>query len=230
MGWRRGGKVVGVSTIAVLQRARGWPRSTPFTLTLVVLLAVTSYWLSHADDPDRILESASTNVHNLTRMPLRSFVMSALILSGGGWLAAAIELMLTAGILERARGSLSMLKVFASGHVIATLITEGGVAAGVALGLLPRHDMRMIDVGISYGMYACAAAALVLLPKWWRLGGGSLIGLSVLIPLVLDPGMTPIGHVVSVLVGLAWWPQLATVRVRPPRSGHRLRVPVQRCA
>ena len=100
--------------------------------------------------------------------------------------------------------------------MIATLITEGGVAAGIAFGLLPRHDLRIIDVGISYGMYACATAALVLLPKWWRVAGGSLIGLSVLIPLALAPGMTPIGHVTSVLVGLAWWPQLLNVKVPTP--------------
>ena len=37
-------------------------------------------------DPDAILERASTNVHNLVHMPLRSFVLSALVLSGGGWL------------------------------------------------------------------------------------------------------------------------------------------------
>jgi hypothetical protein len=226
MNLRGDGKVRSVPTTAsVLQRVRTVPRSAPVTLGLVTVLAFTSYWLAHANDPDQILESASTNVHNLTHMPLRSFVMSAVVLSGGGWLIASIELMLSAGLLERGRGSVAMLKVFASGHVIATLLTEGGVAAGIAFGILPRHDLRMIDVGVSYGMYACATAALVLLPKWWRVAGGSLIGLSVLIPLALDPGMTPIGHVTSVLVGLAWWPQLLNVKVPTPRDGRRLRVP-----
>jgi len=220
-----------VSTAAVLKpasRVRGWVAGSPVTVALVLLLAFTTLWLANSSDPDAILESASTNVHNLTRMPLRAFVSSALIVPGGGWVSAALELGLTAGILERARGSFAMLKVFASGHVIATLITEGGVAAGIAFGLLPRHDMRMIDVGISYGMYACATAALVLLPMRWRIAGVSLLGLSVLVPLVTDPGMTPIGHVLSVLIGLAWWRQLVNAQARPPRSGRRVRVHLPR--
>ena len=137
------------STVVLAQaaKARGFVRSAPATMIFIGLLAFTTYWLAHADDPDAILENASTNVHNLTHMPLRSFVMSALVLSGGGWLIAAIELVLSAGLLERARGSWTMLKVFASGHVIATLLTEGGVAAGIAFGLLPRHDLRIVDVG-----------------------------------------------------------------------------------
>jgi hypothetical protein len=183
-------------------------RAAPVTAGLLALLALTTVWLANASDPDAILESASTNVHNLTHMPLRSFVASAVIVSSGGWLLAALELSLTAGLLERRRGSLTMLKVFASGHVIATVLTEGAVALGVDFGLLPRHDTHLIDVGISYGAYACAAAALVLLPKWWRVVGASVIGLSVVVPLALTPGMTPVGHLLSVLIGLAWWPQL----------------------
>jgi hypothetical protein len=215
-----------MSPTAALARGTRVLRAAPVTWAFVTVLAFTTVWLANASDPDAILESASTNVHNLTHMPLRSFVASALILSGGGWLLAALELAVTAGLLERARGSLTMLKVFASGHVIATLLTEGGVAAGIAFGLLPHHDLRMIDVGISYGVYACAMAALVLLPMRWRIAGVSLVSLSVLIPLAMAPGMTPIGHVLSVLVGLAWWPQLQRAQsrsARPPRSGRAVR-------
>ncbi len=197
-----------MTSTQVIHTARSVPRSVPVTLTLIALLALTSYWIAHASDPDQLLESASTNVHNLTRMPVRSFVLSAFVLSGGSWLLAALELILSAGVLERVSGSLTMLKVFASGHIIATVLTEGALALGVAFGLLPHQDLRIIDVGISYGGYACAAAALVLLPKWWRVTGATLIGSTLLIALVLDPGMTPIGHLISVLVGLAWWRRL----------------------
>ncbi len=222
-----------MSTAAVLSQTaklRGVFRSAPVTVVFIGLLGVTTYWLAHANDPDAILESASTNVHNLTHMPLRSFVLSALVVSGGGWLFAALELALSAGLLERARGSLTMLKVFASGHVIATLLTEGGVAVGIAFGVLPRHDLRMIDVGISYGMYACLSAALVLLPKWWRVAGLTAVGLSVVIPLAVAPGMTPIGHVLSVLVGLAWWSQLRHAQVRTPRPRGGLLMPARAAA
>jgi hypothetical protein len=191
--------------------------ATPVTVTFVALLGLTTLWVSHSNDPDAILESASTNIKNLTHIPLRSFVASAVILSGGGYLFAAGQLLLSAGPLERARGSFAMLKVFASGHVIATLLTEGGVAAGVAFGLLPHRDLRQIDVGISYGAFACLAASLVLLPRLWRMTGLAAVAVVVILPLVQNPGMTPIGHILSVAIGLAWWPRLATERVRTSR-------------
>ena len=215
--------MISVSTAALrigAARVRGALLAAPVTFAFMALIALTTVWIEHAHDPDAIQEWASTNVHNLTHMPLRSFVASALIVSGGGWLVAAVELALSAGLLERARGSLTMVKVFASGHVIATLLTEGGVSAGVAFGLLPHQDLRLIDVGISYGAYACVMAAMVVLPRWWRVAGVSIIGASVLVPLAIAPGMTPIGHVLSVLIGLAWWPQLRHAKVdsvsRPP--------------
>jgi hypothetical protein len=200
----------------LFSRVRSWIRATPVTLGFIAVLAVTSFWIAHSSDPDAILESASTNIKNLTHMPLRSFFASAVVLSGGGWLIAAAQLMVSAAPLERARGSFTMLKVFASGHVIATLLTEGGVAAGIAFGLLPHRDLMLIDVGISYGAYACLAAALVLLPRRWRVVGVAAVGSSVLVALVLDPGMTPVGHLLAVLVGLAWWPQLARIQASRP--------------
>jgi len=199
-----------------VRAGRRWLTATPVTMTFVAMLGLTTLWIANSNDPDAILESASTNIRNLTHMPLRSFVASALVLSGGGFLFAIVQLILSIAPLERARGSLAMMKVFASGHVIATLLTEGGVAAGIDLGLLPHRDLRQVDVGVSYGAFACLAASLVLLPRWWRLSSLAAVATLVLGSLVLDPGMTPIGHVLSVAIGVAWWPALRGEPSRRP--------------
>jgi hypothetical protein len=191
------------------------PRSTwlstrtllPVTMVLTVGFAVISELIGGLADPDAIMRQLSTNIVNLTHMPVRSLVASAFVGSGPWWVNAAL-VAVALGLLERRYGSLRALAVFASGHVIATLLTEGGVWVGVHEGWLPLADRDQIDVGISYGMWAAIGAALVLLPRRWRLLVIPIGLVGVVVPFALAPGMTSTGHVLSLAIGVAWWPYL----------------------
>jgi hypothetical protein len=178
------------------------------TLTLLVSLLVTSLLLHHSGDPYRILERLSTNVANLTRAPIRSLVGSALVLPDGGLLFYSVALAVTLGVLELRLGMARAISIFVSGHLTATLLTEGGVWIGIRDGLLPAGERRQIDVGVSYGLMACTGAVIALAPRRLRLPLVVMVAGWTLESLVSDPDMTSAGHAIALLVGLAWWPVL----------------------
>ena len=197
-------------------------RSAPLALSFAALLLATTIALRHfvAND-DAVLRWASSNIDNLATQPIRALVVSAAFLPDQLWLPVAAAIGVVLVPLERRFGGLRTLLVVASGHVLATLATEGGVAVGLALGVLPGRDASRLDVGISYGLWAAASAALVLLPRRRRIALAAVGALAVLAPLALDPGMTTAGHALSFAIGLGWWPVLLRAR-RPesPDAGH----------
>lgn len=179
----------------------------PVTLVLSAGFAVGSTLITRFAHPNLVLRSLSTNVVNLTSTPVRAFVASAFV-GSGPWLTSALLVALAVGLLERRVGSLRALGVFASGHVIATVLTEGGVWVGMRLGWLPTIERDQIDVGISYGMWAAIAGATVLLPTRQRYLLIPVAIAGVGWPLLNNPGMTTTGHLLALLIGLAWWPAL----------------------
>lgn len=183
-------------------------RFVPVTIVMTVVPVIVTLLVEHLHRPTVVLRALSTNVDNLLHVPIRVFVGSAFVTDPGPGLAAVLALGAALWVLERRIGSLRTVAVFASGHVLATLLTEGGVWVGLHFGSLPADDRTQIDVGISYGLWASIAAATALVPRRYRPLLVPLAGFGTLLPLVSDVSMTSIGHVVSVLVGLAWWPYL----------------------
>lgn len=183
---------------------------TPFAVLLVLTLLVTTVWLRfYPLDSGAVFSWVSTNVHNLRHAPVRALVLSALFLPGHDWVRSTLMLSVALIPLERRFGTARTLLIFASAHVIATLLTEGWEYLAVHAGELPRSVIFQEDVGVSYGMYGAMAAACFLLPRRWRAVGTTALALYVGVPFLFDPGMTTTGHVLSLLIGLAWWPVLA---------------------
>lgn len=181
----------------------------PFALVLVATLFATTVWTRiHQSDAAHLFNWVSSNVHNLSVAPLRSMVLSALFLPDQAWLVNAAILLAVIIPLERAVGTRRALLIFAAAHVLATALTEGWEYMAIRAGALPGSAAFQEDVGVSYGMYGVAAAVCVLLPR--RLRNLAVIALVayVGIPLLLEPGMTTSGHVLSVVIGVAWWPYL----------------------
>jgi hypothetical protein len=194
-------------------------RTIPFTITLLATLLCTSLALRQVSSPDAMLRWASTNVQNLTCRPIVSFVASAVVLDDDRWPLTLLILAIGLGLLERRVGTARALGIFASGHVIATLVTEGAVWLQIHRGQLPASAATQLDVGISYGQWALIGAAVGLLPVR-RVRWAAAAGLAVLVglPLVRDFDMTASGHAVAFLVGAAWWRWLPAVR---PESANR---------
>jgi hypothetical protein len=186
-------------------------RRTPFTIVYLTLIAAGSVVLSLLDDGDHdaVLRTSSTDVHHLSTHPIFVLVTSAMWVDGiVDGLLAVLVLGALATILERRVGTRWVVAIFASGHVGATLVTEGAVAAGVYLGVLPASAVSRIDVGASYGLAALLGATAGLLPRRIRTAGvlGAWIYLGW--PIATRFDMTSWGHVIALGIGVCWWPWL----------------------
>ena len=180
-----------------------------FSLTLLVAVISTSIVLDLAGpSADLLLDRVSTNVRNLTHRPLGSLVGSALVEPTAGWIFELALLVGVALLLERRIGSLRTLAVFASGHVIATVLTESWVGASIQLGVLPESARARLDVGTSYGMWAMIGTLVWYLGRY-RFAAAAAAALYLGTTLLVERDMTSAGHVLSLTIGLCWWAYLA---------------------
>jgi hypothetical protein len=195
--------------------ARRWwfptPRATPFAFVYVALLAAGSVVLSVLDtgDHNAVLKVSSTDVDHLSQHPLFVLVSSAMWVDGVVDSVLAILLLgIVATVLERRIGTRWVVAIFASGHVGATLLTEGSVALGVHYGMLPSTATSRLDVGVSYGLAAMLGAAAGLLPRPVRTIGVAAGWAYLGWPLATGLDMTSWGHIIALGIGISWWPWL----------------------
>jgi hypothetical protein len=223
------------SAAPLLRAVREWARhplrGAPLTAATLLALAVTSASLAGARGPVAHLLAlrASTNLHNLSVIPIEVLVVSVFWVSAPWvfWPVAAV-LLPVLGAAERRLGSWRAALVFVGGHLGATLVTVAVIAAGVAGGWLPRSLTYAVDVGPSYGLAAVAAALILAVraPRRRRALAAALVGVLVAV-LALDRTFTDAGHLVAALIGfaLAGLALAATnrttdkVRSRPARPG-----------
>lgn len=184
--------------------------TAPFTYGYLVVLLGTTLLLRHVSSrvADRLLAGSSTDVAHLTHEPIRVLVASALWLPGRWWLPYALLFLLVLAPLERRFGVRRTALVFASGHVLATLLTELPIGAAIALHLLAPAEAHRLDVGVSYGTYTAVAAFAGSLPRRRALVVLVVALVSIVVPEAADPDMTMYGHLLSLGIGLCWWPLL----------------------
>ena len=186
-------------------------RTTPFAFIYVALLGAGSIVLSLLDTGhhDAVLAISSTDVEQLSTHPIFVLITSALWVDGIVDCALAVLVLgLVAMVLERRLGTRWVVAIFASGHVGATLLTEGSVALGVHYGVLPATAASRLDIGVSYGVAAMLGAAAGLLPRRVRaigvVGGWAYLGW----PMATGLDMTSWGHALALGIGVSWWPWL----------------------
>ena len=151
---------------------------------------------------DRVIQHASTNLHNLSRGHVGTLLGSALVVDAGPvlyWLPGLVCLLALGELLWR---SGRLIVAFAVGHVGATLLVAAGLTAAVAHGWSSPDVIRATDVGMSYGATAVLGAITAALPRRWRL---TWIGwwLAAAIA-VVDVGadFTDVGHLLSLILGM----------------------------
>lgn len=191
------------------------PRRTPFTFWYLVVLLISTIVLRSVgpDTARRLLEWSSTNVAELSEHPVRVLLFSALWLPGLIWAPYAVVYTVVLAPLERTVGARWTALVFASGHLLATLLTELPVAILLWLGHLGQQWETVLDVGVSYGVATTMGAALGLLLPRWRWPILAAIEAWTLLVLALHPDMTSAGHLIALNLGLLWWPLLSRRKV-----------------
>ncbi|MFF1837681.1 rhomboid-like protein [Streptomyces sp. NPDC058231] len=191
-----------------LHTVRSWIRSAPGTYLWLAILFVTTV-LVHQMSPafeEAFLRRSSTNVHELSRDPVRVLISSAFWIEGGHWLPYAFLYTVFQAPVERWLGTLRWFGVAALSHVLATLVSEGVLAWAVQRGHAPQSSFNALDIGVSYALAGVVAVLTYRVPSPWRyvylLAVLALYGT----PLVTGRTFTDLGHLTAALIGLACYP------------------------
>ncbi|MFJ3789118.1 rhomboid-like protein [Kitasatospora sp. NPDC090091] len=199
------------------------PRRNPFALGYVAVVGATSTFAMLAD-PDLVLrlqEASSSDGDNLLHHPLRALLLSGFWVAGTVWMPYLWAFAFTVAPLERRIGAGRAAAVFATGHIAATVLSQGVVIVAVLAGRLDPAELDRLDIGVSYGVLASIAALAGLLRPRGRLlalGGAALLLAD---QYATDQDLvTGIGHPAALLAGVALWRWLRRV---PDRRAHHPR-------
>lgn len=201
-------------------------RASPATFTYLSILSVTTWVLVGASPAvvAALLENQSTNLHHLTRDPVRVLIRSAFWLSGYELLFFAALFLVVLAPAERWLGTPRWLIAFASGHVGATLLTSLWIWLAVRTGAAPASIENVVDVGVSYGFGAVAALFTYRLPRHWRPVWTGGLAAYVIGNILIGGDFTAYGHAAALLIGFALYPLTCAPAVRARAKGRLLPV------
>ncbi|WP_079037119.1 MULTISPECIES: rhomboid-like protein [Streptomyces] len=202
---------------AAVLAVTSYVRSAPGTYVWLAALFVTTVAMHHMSPEfeEEFLRRRSTNIHELSRNPVRVLVSSAFWIDGSGWLPYAVLYTVFHATAERWLGTWRWLAVAALAHVLATLISEGVLALAIRHGAAPRSSVDTLDVGVSYALAGVVAVLAHRLPPPWRYAYPVAVLAVYGTPLITGRTFTDLGHFTAVLIGLACRP--LTRDAVPPR-------------
>lgn len=212
---------------------KAWAKLAPFT-TVLSLLVIVHAWMLIGLTPrlrNAVLLTHSTTLTHLKQEPLTVLFGSAMWTDVDELLFMALTAFIYLAPLERWIGTWRTVLAFLAGHIGATVLIALWIEETVVL--TPEQDRvysRTIDVGISYGAYACAALLAYRLRWPFRLSVWSLMLAYLLYQASLkdfDPTVdyTPLGHLVAFGIGLLLYPLTRTDRARRRRGDPWIKIP-----
>ncbi|MEV6161419.1 rhomboid-like protein [Streptomyces sp. NPDC052052] len=191
-----------------IRSAGSWVRSAPGTYIWLAALFVTTV-IAHRMSPGfeaEFLRRRSTNLHELSRNPVRVLITSAFWIDSSHWLPYAVLYTVFHASAERWLGTLRWLAVVVMSHVLATLVSEGVVAWAIRNGEVPPSAAHTLDIGVSYALAGVIGVLTYHIPPPWRYVYLFAVLVFYGIPLAAGPAFTDVGHFTAVLIGLACYP------------------------
>ncbi|MCX4526782.1 MULTISPECIES: rhomboid-like protein [unclassified Streptomyces] len=188
---------------------RSWIRSSPGTHLWLLIIALTSVIVAIAPDQlDHVLlHRNSSNLHELTRHPIRSLISSAFWIENPASLALYVVLFeFFQAPVERWLGTLRWLVIIATAHITATLVSQRAVLMAIQDHRAPRSMVHVVDIGVSYGLAAAVGVLTYRLPNPWRWFYLAAAVAFFGIPLAGGANFTDLGHAIALAVGLLAWP------------------------
>ncbi|MGW3356999.1 rhomboid-like protein [Streptomyces bungoensis] len=191
-----------------LRAAAAYVRSAPGTYVWLTVLFFTTVALHHMspDFEEDFLRQRSTNIHELSRNPVRVLITSAMWIDSGRWLPYAALYTVFHAQAERWLGTLRWLAVCAAAHVLATLISELALLVAVHDGHAPQSAVNTLDIGVSYALAGVMAVLTYRIAPPWRFPYLAAVVTFYAVPLATSRTFTDFGHFLSVLIGLGCYP------------------------
>ncbi len=201
------------STWASVRRWGGtasqYVRSAPGTFVYFFVLLITS-WSQYGLNSvlaQQLVKFQSTNLDNLVDRPLQVLVLSAFWTTGGAGLWLLLRFVLVLAPVERRLGTRRWLLIFASAHVVATLVTVTGISLGIGRGVTDPGLADVVDVGVSYGLFGVAGALTWLLTtSRLRIAWVAVLLASIVLSGFGEEAFTNAGHLISLAAGLSFMP------------------------
>ncbi|MFF9770548.1 rhomboid-like protein [Streptomyces sp. NPDC014636] len=183
-------------------------RSAPGTYVWLGILFVTTVALHHMppEFEEHFLRHRSTNIHELSRSPVRVLVTSAMWIESGHWVPYAFLYTVFHAPAERWLGTARWLAVCALAHVLASLISEAMLLAAIRQGMAPPAAVYTLDIGVSYALAGVSAVLVYRIAAPWRYAYLLAVLAVCVLPLAAGPSFTDVGHFLAVLLGLACCP------------------------
>ena len=175
-----------------------------FTVGYVAILTAVSFAILSVGPHARelVIQHASTNLHNLAHGRLGTLLGSAFVVDAGPvyfWMPFLTCLLVLAELHLR---SIRLMVAFVIGHIGATLVVVGALAAAVEFGWLPMSITRASDVGMSYGALAVLGALTAAIPRRWRPAWVGWWVFAAMAAAVVGGDFTDAGHTVAVILGV----------------------------
>lgn len=182
-----------------------------------MLLAVSVVDLTRSAETQQVWRAwASTNLDNLRHHPVAAIAVSPFLADGYAWLWIMLSLVGLAAV-GRVLGNLRTAILALAVHVLATLVSEGILAARIAAGTVPPQARHVIDVGPSYVTVGALVAAIGY--GTWPGRLLSATGFAIVAPYLFvglrDWGVAEVGHACAVAIGLLLGYLLRKSRGRP---------------
>jgi hypothetical protein len=183
-------------------------RSAAGTYVWLGILFVTTVALHHMSPEfeQHFLRQRSTNIHELSRTPVRVLVASAMWIATGHWVPYALLYTVVHAPAERWLGTARWLAVCALAHVLASVTSEAVLLKAIRDGMAPYSAVNTLDIGVSYALAGVVAVLAYRIATPWRYGYLLAVLVCFGLPLTAGPTFTDVGHFVAVLIGLGCRP------------------------
>lgn len=194
----------------VIRRALEMVRTAPASCVWLAMLFVTTM-LQHTAEPARVaawLASSSTDLDNLVRDPVTVLAASLAWLDGAYWLPYVAMFAIVVMPMERRLGFRRWAGLGLAGHVIGTGVSQGALWVAIALGVSSSTQVSMRDIGVSYAVMAFVGGAACFVTRAHRRLFVATVCSILAVAVVVDPGVTNLGHLTALVTGLVVGPIL----------------------
>ncbi len=152
---------------------------------------------------DALTKFNSTNIVGLVTAPIRSMVVSALLVaeSGAGFLLYVLIYVLIVARLEHRLGSARTIVVWLTAHVGASALIVTIELIAIKMGVAKEKLAMTTDVGVSYVMVGSLGAYAFWVGRKWRPWYLGALAIGIVAPAIIFHTIWDIGHLVATIFG-----------------------------
>jgi hypothetical protein len=181
-----------------------WVLSAPASFCYIAIFTASTVIQDSAPPNliDRLTTYQSTNLVRLAADPVRVLLASSLWIDEGvGLLGYVLVFGTVVAWAERRYGSPRIILIGYSAHIFGSLTTALIERVAINSHRAPASLAYDSDVGVSYVLVGCCAAAILVLGGRWRIGLGAALLVAAEIPVVTSHTFYDLGHLLAVLYG-----------------------------